>query len=128
MSTLTLIIATTLILSGGVIGTSYVVFLKILTKYRRITSDVTIQELLVILNSVIQTELDLFDQDVFSTKGALTNTNFENYYHEISTHIISSLSPVFFDNMSKYMNEEAVITLIGRRVKAYLVTKVHGAI
>lgn len=128
MSIIFTIFIATVILGAGVIGTSYVVFLKILIKYRRITSDVSIQELLIILNSVIQTELELFDKDVFSTKGSLTNSNFDNYYHEISRHIIDSLSPVFFENISKYMTEDAVITLIGRHVKEYLVTKVHGSV
>lgn len=115
------------ILSSLVIGTTYVVFLKIMTKYHKTVDQVSIQELLMVLNAVIQTEFDLFDKDIFVNNRGITNSNFENYYNEISMHIIDSLSPVFFENMSKYMTQDAIITLVGRKVKEYLTLKVKNA-
>ncbi len=115
------------ILSSLVIGTTYVVFLKIMTKYHKTVDQVSIQELLMVLNAVIQTEFDLFDKDIFVNNRGITNSNFENYYNEISMHIIDSLSPVFFENMSKYMTQDAIITLVGRKVKEYLTMKVKNA-
>lgn len=115
------------ILSSLVIGTTYVVFLKIMTKYHKTVDQVSIQELLMVLNAVIQTEFDLFDKDIFANNRGITNSNFENYYNEISMHIIDSLSPIYFENMSKYMTQDAIITLIGRKVKEYLTLKVKNA-
>lgn len=101
----------------------FVIFEGILPKYHTITSEVSFQELLVALNAAINTELELWEKDVFNNKQALTNSNFENYYIDISDHIIKSLSPIFFINMGKYITEDAVVAIIGRRTKEFLVNK-----
>lgn len=111
-----------------IIGLCYIIFGVIMPKYRTITSEVSFQELLLALNAAINTEIELWEKDVFVNKQAITNSNFENYYVDISDHIIKSLSPVFFINMGKYITEDAVITIIGRRVKEYLSGKVSGTV
>ena len=110
------------------IGTLYIVFKYILPKYKITISDVSFQELLVALNAAINTELELWDKDVFINKGSITNSNFDNFYLEITDHIIKSLSPIFFLNISKYITEDAVITIIGRKVKEFLANKIEGSI
>ena len=47
---------------------------------------------------------------------------------EITNQIIKSLSPIFFVNIGKYISEEAVVSIIGRKTKEFLVTKVNGVI
>lgn len=111
-----------------IIGLCYIIFGVIMPKYRTITSEVSFQELLLALNAAINTEIELWEKDVFVNKQAITNSNFENYYIDISDHIIKSLSSVFFINMGKYITEDAVITIIGRRVKEYLSGKVSGTV
>ena len=110
------------------IVTCLLLFWKILPKYHMIKSEVTFQELLLALNAAIQTEFDLWEKDVFVNKHAITNSNFDNYYFEMTDHILKSLSPIFFINIGKYITEDAVVSIIGRKTKEYLTTKISGAI
>lgn len=107
---------------------SYIIFWHILPRYNTIKSEVSFQELLLALNAAIQTEFDLWEKDVFVNKHAITNSNFENYYIEMTDHIIKSLSPIFFINIGKYITEDAVISIIGRKTKEYLTSKITGSI
>ena len=111
-----------------VVLATLIIFWLILPKYQMIKSDVTFQELLLALNAAIQTEFDLWEKDVFIDKHAITNSNFENYYLEMTDHIIKSLSPIFFINIGKYITEDAVVSIIGRKTKEYLTSKITGAI
>lgn len=106
----------------------HVIYDKILCKYALTTSSDSFQELVLTLNIAIQTELDLWEKDVFVDKNAITNSNFENYYHEITTHILKSLSPIFFKKISQYITEDAVISIVGRKTKEYLVSKINGTV
>lgn len=106
----------------------YILYNKILPKYHTVVSDVSFQELLIALNAAINTELELWEKDVFVNTKSITNSNFDNYYEEITTHIIRSLSPIFFINMGKYITEDAVVTIIGRKTKEYLTGKINGSI
>lgn len=108
--------------------TTYFIFRKILPTYKITISEVSFQELLLALNAAIQTEFELWEKDVFVDKGSITNSNFENYYLEITDHIIKSLSPIFFTNISKYITEDAVVSIIGRKTKEYLSGKVNGTV
>ena len=105
----------------------YVIFNRILIPYRLTVSDTSFQELLLALNAAIQTELDLWEKDVFANKNAITNSNFENFYYEITDHIIKSLSPIFFKKMTQYISEDAIISIVGRKVKEYLTGKINGS-
>lgn len=106
----------------------YVLYRKILPKYKMTVSEVSFQELLIALNAAIQTEFELWEKDVFVDKKAITNSNFDNYYMEITNQIIKSLSPIFFVNIGKYISEEAVVSIIGRKTKEFLVSKVNGTV
>jgi len=114
-----IILITIAILTIIFVSTKY--FLPV---YKMKISEVSFLELLQALNAIVQTELDIWENNVFEDKGALTNSNFENYYDEISVHIIKSLSPTFFLNIGKYLSEDAVVSIIGRKVREYLVSKI----
>lgn len=111
-----------------VIVVAYIICDKILCKYTLTTSSDSFQELVLTLNIAIQTELDLWEKDVFVDKNAISNSNFENYYHEITEHILKSLSPIFFKKISQYITEDAVISIVGRKTKEYLVSKINGTV
>lgn len=101
---------------------SFILFRKILPQYEIAVSDVSFEELLIVLNATINTELELWEKEVFKNKDNSIglNSRYENYYHEISMKIVKSLSPTYFQNIEKYITEEAVISIIGRRVKMFL--------
>lgn len=101
-------------------------FKFIYTPYKLKTTKISFSELLTVLNATINTELELYEKDVFKTKGALLNSNFDNYYMDITTNIIKKLSPTFFMQMKIYLTEEAVAEVIARTVKIYLTEKIDG--
>lgn len=125
MTNMLIIITWTLTVASLMIkGILFVTFRYILPEYKIKVSPVSFQELLVALNAAIQTELDLWERNVFENKGAITNSNFENYYNEISIQITKSLSPTFYLNIGKYISEDAVISIIGRKTREYLTSKI----
>ena len=107
---------------------AYLIFRRILTPYRLRVDGPEFTELLTILNAVIGTEIELWEKDVFSSKNYLTNSNFDNYYHEITERVLQSLPEDYFLSMSRYLKPEAVVSMIGRHTKEYLVSKVNGTV
>ena len=119
------VISITIWISLLFLGVTWVLFRKILPKYKITVSEVTLSELLIALNAMINTELDLWKDDVFNdNKGVANNSQYENYYHEICGKILYSISPIFYDNIEKYITSEAVVSIIGRKVKNFLNTYV----
>ena len=100
------------------------IFKLILPRYKLTIQQSSFEELIMTLNLVINTEIELWEKDVFSNKGAITNSNFENFYIEISTHILDTLSPTFYHNIERYITEEMVASIVGRKTKEYLTTKI----
>lgn len=107
---------------------SFILFRIVLPKYKLIISEVPFPDLVYALNMMIRTEIELWEKDIFSNRQSITNSNFDNYYYEITNHIIANISPMFFKSMEKYMTETAIISMIGRSVKEYLVSKINGTI
>lgn len=108
--------------------TSFIFYKYIYTDFKIKSSKTDLSELLVILNAVINTELDLYERNIFSKKGAITNSNFENFYNDIVNSIINSLSKDFFFRINFYIKEEAVVSIICRTVKIYLTEKINGTV
>lgn len=84
--------------------------------------------LLTILSSQIQSELDSYDSDIFQTKGSITNNNFDVYYRDITSRILKNINPNLIKDLSYYYTEDAVYRFIGRSVRDYLVTKIKGTL
>ena len=82
--------------------------------------------LLTILSSQIQSELDTYDKDIFEKKGSITNNNFDSYYRDLTSRIISKISDNLIKELSFYYTEDAIYIFIGRSVRDYLVTKING--
>lgn len=95
-------------------------------KLNQINQAYSFEELLKILETICNFQLSLYEKDIFENKGAITNSNFDNFYHDLVNSIIDSLSPHFFYKMNFYIKEEAVVEIICRIVKQYLSEKVNG--
>lgn len=103
--------------------TSYVFFTRIYNMFILKTEDPDFELLLTALNAAINTEIELWERDIFVNKKAMTNSNFENFYYEISNHIINSLSESFYIRFEHYLTRDAVYSIISRKVKEYLTEK-----
>lgn len=110
------------------LGALSIFYRFIYVPHKQAASIVPFSDMLVILNAAINTEFELYDKDVFSTKGSITNANFENFYADITRSIVDSLAPTFYIKMSYYITEDAVISIIARQVKNFLSDKVHGVL
>ena len=84
--------------------------------------------LLTILSSQIQSELDSYDSDIFQSKRSITNNNFDVYYRDITSRILKNINPNLIKDLSYYYTEDAVYRFIGRSVRDYLVTKIKGTL
>ena len=84
--------------------------------------------LLTVLSSQIQSELDSYDSDIFQSKGSITNNNFDVYYRDITSRILKNINPNLIKDLSYYYTEDAVYRFIGRSVRDYLVTKIKGTL
>lgn len=84
-----------------------------------------LSDILEILNIAIDLQFTVYDNNIFSGEERILNSSsFENYYNDITTHVIKFLSPSFFKKAAVYFNEEALIELICSMVKEYLEKKV----
>lgn len=108
--------------------TSYIFYNKIYCKFKIKTSKESLEELLFVLKTAINTEIDLYEKNIFNNKGAITNSNFDNFYNDIVYSIINSLSDDFFFKINIYIKKEAVISIICRNVKNYLTEKITGVV
>ena len=81
------------------------------------------EDLIVIMTTVVQNEINIYERSFFRHKGAITNANYENFYHDLTNRIFSALPKTFFDEMSRYITTEAAATIICEKVHSYLQEK-----
>lgn len=81
--------------------------------------------LLEILMAMINVELQLYENEIFSDRQGITNSNFTNFYNDICYSIEQHISPDFMKSITIFVTEDFVYTLIARKVKAYLASKVE---
>ena len=108
--------------------TTYVFYTFIYTKFKINTRDITFEELILSLNTVVNTCIQMYEKNVFNTKGSITNANYDNFYYDITSMIFDSLSPTFYMQMSVYITKDAVATIVCRNVKEYLNSKITGVV
>ena len=121
---LIVILVSTIIISEITLSI-WIIFSKILVKYKRRTTGLSLNELLVSLNAIIENEISVYEKSIFEGgKRVGTTAQFENYYRDLVERILSDLSDDFFDKMEPYMKKEAVVALICRTIKGYLGGKV----
>ena len=105
---------------------AYIIASLIRKHYKKIKYSVpeSFATLIEILHAIIELEINVFETNIFSDREGITNSNFSNYYTEMCNTIRNHLSDDFMEMITVYVTEEFVYTLIARKVKAYLVSKI----
>lgn len=96
--------------------------------YTNQRAELTFEECISILQLIINSELQSYEKDIFISKGSITNSNFENYYRDITGKIVNNLSDDLIDSFTYYITEDAIYTYIARAVKTFLTGKINGTI
>lgn len=89
------------------------------------TTSESFEVLLSILYSMIAVELDTYEKNIFQDGRGVTNSNFTNFFGDICRTIEYDISSDFMKSITRYVSEEFVYTLIAKKVKAYLTTKIQ---
>ena len=104
----------------------YNFYKRIYIPYKKELIDLDFDTSLSILKVIINTELDAYETDIFMNKGSITNSNFDNYYKDITGKIIKNLSPAIISHLSLYVTEDMIYVIIARSVKKFLTEKING--
>lgn len=100
---------------------AYFLFRKILPKYKITVEKASLEDIIMTLNVTVNTEFELWEKDVFIDDGGIANNSqYENFYNEISMNILNSLSDAYFDTAEKFIKKEAIITIVARQTKNFL--------
>lgn len=96
--------------------------------YKNAVYDNDFSELLSILKLIINSELDEYENDIFTRKQTISNANFDQFYKDIVFKIRADISPQFEQQILKYISEKMLYTTIARSVKKFLTEKIHGTV
>ena len=88
--------------------------------YHMLTHVSDFEEVYTVFVTIVKNEIELYENDVFEHRNAITNANYENYYKDLCNRIISKISPQLKRELRFYLSEEAIISYIARTVKQYL--------
>lgn len=117
-------IVITAIIVEIVIAVSFI-FKKVLPYYKRYSANLSMSELMVSLNTIIENEINVYERSIFDGgRKIINNAQYNNYYKDLAERIIGDLSPEFFERVSFFMKKEAIVSLICRTVKDYLSEKI----
>lgn len=86
-------------------------------------SELSFEELITILTITINTQIEIYENSIFKNKNAITNSNYENFYHDLVNHILAAIPESYFDDMGRYLTKESVLEIICRKVHTYLKEK-----
>ena len=81
-------------------------------------------DLMDILKGIIAIEIDLYETNIFKDREGITNSNFDNFYKDMCESIEKNISIEFMNEITKYVTIDFVYTLIARKIKVYLTSKV----
>lgn len=107
-----------------IIAFTPILLLFIVPFYRKKSHQGEFGELFAILQTVVKSEIELYERDIFENQRGVNNSNFENFYKDLCNRIITRLSPQFMREITYYVTEDMVISMIARTVKEYLVSKI----
>lgn len=105
----------------------HIFYNMIYRKYKRTTLVVEFDTLMSVLKTIINTELDAYENDIFTQKGNITNSNFDNYYNDLTKKIIENISDDFLEAVSYYIPKSTVYRIVARSVKKYLTEHINGS-
>lgn len=122
------LIITSLTITGILTLLVYLI-LKLIERYNNHKiNNPSFENLIAILGVIINTEIQEYENDIFISKGSITNSNFDNYYYDITNKIINNISKDFEKRILAYMTKEALYKYIARSVKSYLTSKINGTL
>lgn len=88
------------------------------------TKPVDFDVLLGILYSMIEAELQAYEMEIFNNRSGISNSNYANFFEDICETINNHISEDFLIMMDHYISRDFTYTLIARKVKSYLNSKV----
>ena len=100
---------------------------KILDKRKRDFSIKNYAELLTILQVIITTEVEQYENQIFIDREGITNQNFEMFLNDLTYKVTDHITPQFMKAINIYIKEENVYQLIVRSIEAYLRSKINNA-
>ena len=73
----------------------------------------TVENILSGISTILEIQFSIYDNNIFSGEERILNSStFENYYNDLSAHVIDALSPTFFKKASIYFNEATLIEIV----------------
>ena len=120
-----IVLVTFVLMCTSVLILLNIFYTKIYTNYKKRTSYISVDELFTILQLFINNEIDIYERNVFATRGeVVSNSNFDNYYKDICERICSNFTDEFYDKFSNFISKDAMIKTICHMVQVYLTEKI----
>lgn len=108
----------------GIIFIGIVAYIKTNNKNNQSLEGTSFSDLMDILKGIIAIEIDLYETNIFKDREGITNSNFDNFYKDMCESIEKNISEEFMNEITKYVTIDFVYTLIARKIKVYLTSKV----
>ncbi len=103
----------------------HVFYTKIYVNYKKKTSYISVEELFTILQLFINNEIDIYERNVFATRGEIvSNANFDNVYQDLCNRICANFTDEFYEKFSNFISREAMVKMICHMVQVYLTEKI----
>lgn len=104
------------------------IFTRYFIYFKRNTSVLDLEAAMTALSLIINSEISEYEKNIFQNNRPITNSNFENYYNDITKKTIAAISPVLMRQLCVYITEDTIYKYIGRTVREYLVKKANSSI
>lgn len=108
----------------GIIFIGIMAYIKTNNKNNQSLEGTSFSDLMDILKGIIAIEIDLYETNIFKDREGITNSNFDNFYKDMCESIEKNISEEFMNEITKYVTIDFVYTLIARKIKVYLASKV----
>lgn len=103
----------------------HIFYTKIYVNYKKKTSYISVEELFTILQLFINNEIDIYERNVFATRGEIvSNANFDNVYQDLCNRICANFTDDFYEKFSNFISREAMVKTICHMVQVYLTEKI----
>lgn len=99
---------------------AWIFYRFIFSRYKYISTTLSFDDAWASLTLIVKSEIELYENNVFEKRKAITNANYENFYKDLSNRIIKHISPILMQSLNIYITEEAVYRYISRTVQNYL--------
>ena len=103
----------------------HIFYTKIYVNYKKKTSYISVEELFTILQLFINNEIDIYERNVFATRGEIvSNANFDNIYQDLCNRICANFTDEFYEKFSNFISREAMVKMICHMVQVDLTEKI----